>query len=69
MKYQGKDLSDHTLPELEIIWLDLLAAENKREEASKHEKFKNMEFPPPNPKFLELKLAIEEEIRKKKTNA
>ncbi len=60
--YRNKPLSDHTLPELELIWLDLRNAEIKREEASKHEKFNKMEFPPPNPNFLILKSKIEEEI-------
>lgn len=75
MKYLNKDLVAHTLPELELIWLDLRQAEIKREEASKHPKFdKNSDkkyvgsFPPPNPVFIELKLAIEKEIERKKND-
>lgn len=76
MKYLNKELSDYTLPELELIWLGLNQAEAQREEASQHPKFnmdrtlgnkvvKKLDFPPPNPAFVELKSAIAEEIRKK----
>ena len=65
MKYLGKELSDYTLFELTAINNNLEAAEAKREEASKHEKFNKMEFPPPNPAFLELKFEIIKEIKEK----
>lgn len=70
--YLNKSLSDYSLWELGDIEKSLKEAEAKREEASKHPKFttgvdkkKAMKFPPPNPAFLELKLAVEEEIRKR----
>lgn len=72
MKYLNKELSDHSLWDLGLIEKSLKDAIAKRAEASKHPKFttgvdkkKAMVFPPPNPTFLELKLAIEEEIRKR----
>lgn len=72
MNYQNKPLSEYSFWELGDIEKLLKEAEAKREEASKHPKFttgvdkkKAMEFPPPNPAFLELKSAIEEEIRKR----
>lgn len=65
MIYAGKDLSDYNLWELGEILQKLLDAEQKREEASKHPKFLKMEFPPPNPAFLNLKSEIEKEIRNK----
>jgi len=56
---------------LEFILKSLTAAEAKRNEASQHEKFnkldgKGMEFPPPNKAFVELKNAIELEIKERK---
>ena len=80
MIYLGKEISDYPLQELELIWLSLKAAVDKREEASKHIKFNEdreirgkrvpkMNFPPPNPEFLKLKEAIELEIERKKSNA
>lgn len=65
MIYNGKPLSEHSLWDLGIIETSLKEAITKREEASKHPKFKKMKFPPPNPAFLELKSAVEAEIRKK----
>lgn len=72
MKYLSLELSEYSLWELGDIEKSLKEAEAKREEASKHPKFttgvdkkKAMPFPPPNPAFLELKSAVEEEIRKK----
>lgn len=71
MNYQNKPLSEYSLWELGDIEKSLKEAEARREEASKHPKFdkasnkKAMEFPPPNPAFIELKTAIEEEIRKR----
>jgi hypothetical protein len=65
MIYNGKPLSEYSLWELGLIEQSLKEAEAKREEAKKHTKFEKMEFPPPNPEFLKLKFAVEEEIRKK----
>ena len=70
-KYLGKHLSSFTLWDLQNIKIGLEAAEAKREEAGKHEKFtrtdgKAMQFPPPNPNFLILKSKIEEEIASRK---
>ena len=71
MQYLNKDLSTYSLPQLQVILSGLQAAEDRRNEASKHPKFdkstkKGMDFPPPNPELLKLKLAIEEELRKRK---
>lgn len=77
MIYLEKEISTYTLQELELIYSNLKVAENRREEASKHIKFNEdreikgkrvpkMEFPPPNPAFLELKAEIELEIERKK---
>lgn len=69
--YGGKPLSAYNLWELGLIEQSLKQAEAKRNEAAKHPKFdknnsKNVgAFPSPNPEFLKLKTAIEEEIRKK----
>ena len=76
MDYAGKPLSEHSLWDLIIIERALMDAEIRREEASKHPKFnenrmvdnkkvEKIKFPQPNPNFLKLKLAIEEEIRKR----
>lgn len=65
MNYLGKPILEHDLWALGEILKSFKDAEAKREIASKHEKFKKMEFPPPNPSFLELKEAVELEIRKK----
>ncbi len=72
-KYLGKELADYSLWDLGEIKTSLDAAEAKRVKASEHPKFNvdreigkrtipKMEFPPPNPKFIELKNAIEAEI-------
>lgn len=71
MKYLEKEIKDYSLWDLQAIKTSLEAAEAKREEASKHEKFtrtdgKAMAFPPPNPNFIKLKSAIEEEIASRK---
>lgn len=69
--YGEKPLSAYSLWELGLIEKSLKDAMAKRNEASKHPKFdknnaKNVgSLPPPNPEFLKLKTAIEEEIRKK----
>lgn len=63
MNYLGKPLFEYSLWELGDIEKSFKDAEAKREEASKHSKFEKMEFPSPNPEFLKLKDAIEEEIR------
>lgn len=70
-EYNGKPLSSYNLWELGLIEQSLKQAEVRRNEASKHPKFdknksKNVgALPPPNPEFLKLKTAIEEEIRKR----
>jgi hypothetical protein len=74
--YLGKEISNYSLQELELIWLGLKAAEDKRIEASKHIKFNEdreirgkkipkMEFPPINPEFVKLKNEIQLEIERK----
>jgi hypothetical protein len=74
--YCGKPLSAYSSWDLIVIDRSLKDAELRREEASKHPKFNvdseannkkvpKMQFPPPNPEFLKLKIAIEEEIRKR----
>jgi len=71
IKYGSKPLSDYSLWELGLIEMSLKQAEARREEASKHQKFsksnpKNVgAFPAPNPEFVKLKIAIEEEIKRK----
>ncbi len=66
MKFNNKEIS-------ELEDSILLAARDQcgqilidRVEAGKHEKFKKMPFPPPNPKFIEMKNEIENEIKKRK---
>lgn len=72
MMHAGRDIATLALPQLEGILKGLQAAERQRGEAGKHHKFdkannkKAMEFPPINSNFLKLKIAIEEEIRKRK---
>ena len=72
MQYLNKDLSTYSLPQLQVILSGLQAAETKRNEAASHHKFDKSHpkyvgsFPPPNPEFLKLKSAIEEELRKRK---
>lgn len=68
MNYLGKPISEHDLWALGEVLTSLKAAEKKREAASKHPKFEKMEFPPPNPAFLELKSAIELEIKNRTTH-
>ena len=38
----------------------------ERDEARKHDKFKKMEFPPPNTAFIEMMNSIELELKKRK---
>lgn len=66
MNHVGKPISDYSLEQLSAILKSLEDAEAKREEARKHPKFQKMAFPSINPEFLKLKIAIEEEIRKRK---
>lgn len=74
--YRGKPLSAYSEWELIVIDRGIKDAELRREEASKHPKFNvdsevnnkkipKMQFPPHNPEFLKLKIAIEQEIRKR----
>lgn len=64
-EYKGKALVDYTLWELGDILTSFVEAETKRNEASTHKKFKDMEFPPINPNFVKLKNQVEETIRNK----
>ncbi len=69
--YCGQPVSSYSLWDLGNILQSLLDAEAKREQAKTHPKFdKNSskfigELPPPNPEFLKLKSAIENEIKAK----
>ena len=69
INYGGKSLSQYSLWELGEFLKNIETAENKREAASKHKKFndpnKKLMLPEQNPKHLEIKNAIIEEIRKK----
>jgi hypothetical protein len=63
-EYNHKPLSAYNLWALMSIKKSLDDALLRREEASRHPKFAKMSLPPPNPEFVKLKNAIEEEIRK-----
>lgn len=70
VSYNGKDLSQYTLQQLKNILSGFEASLAVRAQAAAHDKFtkgvgnkKAMNFPPPNPNFINLKLAIEKEIR------
>lgn len=74
--YNGKPLSSYSSWDLIVIERGLKDAELRREEASKHVKFnsdrevngqriKKINMPAINPNFINLKNAIEEEIRKR----
>jgi hypothetical protein len=67
--YQGKTLALMDLWALGLLLDYLTDQEDRRTAATKHEKFNNpktkLKLPPPNPKFIELKNAVEAEIRKK----
>ena len=69
ISYGGKPISQYSLWELGDFLKRIEAAEDKREAASKHKKFNNpnekLILPEANPKYLEIKNAITEEIRKK----
>lgn len=69
LSYGGKPISQYSLWELGQYLKNIENAEDKREAASKHKKFndpnKKLVLPEPNPKYLEIKNAIIEEIRKK----
>lgn len=66
MKYYNKEIKDFWDIELLDTYNELSKAEVKRINASKHEKFKKLDFAPTNPVFVELKTEIENEIRKRK---
>lgn len=66
MKINGKDISTLWDDELLAIHRQHQDMEAKRLKASTHEKFKKMEFPSPNPAFVELKNAIINEIKNRK---
>ena len=63
--YQGAPLSSYSLWELGQFEKSFIEADKKREEASTHEKLikRNIKLPPPNPEYLKLKSAIENEIK------
>lgn len=67
--YLNKNICDHSLWFLLFLKDDLDKAQARRDEASKHPKFndkkKPLFIPPPNPAYIELKNAVEEEIRKR----
>jgi len=65
LSYGGKLISAMSLWELGDVEKILNKSLADREEAAKHPKFGTMELPPPNPKFLELKNAVELEIKNK----
>jgi len=65
VKFGDKPLTEMTLWELGELEKAMNVTLAKREEASKHPKFGMMNFPPPNPLFLEMKNAVELEIKKR----
>ena len=67
-EYLGRAITHYSLQELQTVLASLNASIARREEAAKHDKFKKMEFPPPNPAFLELKNEIELEIKNRNKN-
>lgn len=67
--YNGKLISSYDVWALGTILKSMNDALAKREEARTNKKFDKMAFPTPNPEFLKLKTAIEEEIKRKSTNA
>lgn len=70
MKFGNKEISD--LDDWSLIEANIQCGQTmaKRAEASKHEKFndgpKRMEFPPPNPAFIQMMNEIETEMKKRK---
>lgn len=72
MNYLNKPLKEYFTSELEKVLASFKEAEEAREKTSQHPKFdkannkKAMEFPPPNPNYLKLKSAIEEELESRK---
>lgn len=67
--YNGKPLSSMDLWALGALLDYLTDQEDRRALARKHKKFNDpktkLTLPPPNPKFIELKNAVETEIRKR----
>jgi len=63
--YLGAPLSTYSLWELGQFLKSFVDAEKKRKEAKNHEKLKkrNIKLPPPNPEYLKLKSAIDNEIK------
>jgi len=71
MKYFGREIASLTDWELLTAYGNCEREEAKRAEASKHEKFnkkdgKAMAFPPPNPEFVNTKIALFKEISERK---
>lgn len=68
LTFNGKPISSYDVWALGTILKSMNDALSKREEARTNKKFEKMQFPAPNPEFLKLKTAIEEEIKRKSSN-
>lgn len=66
MKYLNKELSEYNVWELCAILSHFNSMEAKRDKSKQHIKFNKMDFPSPNPAYLELKQSIEQEIENRK---
>jgi hypothetical protein len=62
MKYDHREISELSNDELIEACKRNLDALDKRDEAAKHQKFKNMPLPPVNPEFLKLIEALKAEL-------
>lgn len=65
MTYQGRELATFSLDELRAILTHMDGLLEAREKARTNPKFEKMDFPPPNPEFINMKNAIVEEIGKR----
>ena len=72
VNYNGKDIGEISTDQLKAILAHMQSRIDERETLKpmfnnkrivKGAKVKKMEFPPPNPNFLKLKEAIENELR------
>ncbi len=66
MQFNNKEILELSNDELKNAHANCNKILDDRKLASEHEKFKKMPFPPPNPKFIEMKNEIENEIKKRK---
>lgn len=66
MKYGIKEISELDDWTLTAAYDKCGQADKQRDEASKHEKFNKMEFPPINPQFTAMKNEIITEMKKRK---